>query len=75
MAVTVQRQFTSVVTERDEDACVGSSLENGTAIIQVDLRKLDLQHTVKTTSTICWRKDPSSVEMHALSTFHSCNVL
>ena len=38
MAVTVQRQFESVVTEIDQDAFVGSSIENGTTLIQFDLR-------------------------------------
>jgi hypothetical protein len=31
-------QFESVVTELYEDAFVGSSIENGTTIIQCDLR-------------------------------------
>jgi len=70
MAVTVQMQFESAVTELYEDAFVGSSIENGTTIIQFDLRKLDLQRVLETTSTICWRKDPYSVEIHELSTFH-----
>jgi len=43
MAVTVQMQFESVVTERYEDAFVGSSIEHGTTMIQFDLRKLDFQ--------------------------------
>ena len=38
MAVTVQMQFESVVTEIYQDAFVGSSIENGTTIIQFDLR-------------------------------------
>jgi hypothetical protein len=66
----VQRQFESVVTELYEDAFVGSSIENGTTIIQFDLRTLDFHRVLETTSSICWRKEPSSVEMHALSTFH-----
>ncbi len=40
MAVTVQMQFESVVTELYQDAFVGSSIENGTTVIQFDLRKL-----------------------------------
>ena len=43
MAVTGQRQFESVVTELYQNAFVGSSIENGTTIIQFDLRKLDFQ--------------------------------
>jgi hypothetical protein len=70
MAVTVQMQFESAVTERYQDAFVGSSIENGTTISQFDLRKLDFQHALGTTSTICWRKEPYAIEMHALSTFH-----
>jgi hypothetical protein len=71
MAVTVQMQFESVVTELYEDAFVGSSIENGTTIIQCDLRKLDLQRALATTSPICWRKEPYAVEMHELSPFHN----
>jgi hypothetical protein len=71
MAVTVQMQFESVVTALYEDAFVGSSIDNGTTIIQFDLRKLDFQQTLETTSTICWRKEPYAVEIHELSTFHN----
>ena len=71
MAVTVQMQFESVVTEIYEDAFVGSSIENGTTIIHFDLRKLDFQHVLGTTSTICWRKEPYPVDIHELSTFHN----
>ena len=71
MAVTVQMQFESVVTEMYEDAFVGSSIENGTTIIQFDLRKLDFQRVLETTSTICWRQEPYSVEIHELSPFHN----
>jgi Transposase len=71
MAVTVQMQFESVVTELYQDAFVGSSIENGTTIIQFDLRKLDFQRALGTTSTICWRKEPYHVDIHELSTFHN----
>ena len=71
MAVTVQMQFESVVTAVYEDAFVGSSIENGTTIIQCDLRKLDFQRALETPSTICWRKEPYAVEMHELSTFYN----
>src|SRR5439155_11964092 len=71
MAVIVQMQFESAVTEFYEDAFVGSSIENGTTIIQFDLRKRDFQRALETTSTICWRKEPYAVEIHELSTFHN----
>jgi Transposase len=71
MAVTVQMQFASVVTELYEDALIGSSIENGTTIIQCDRRKLDFQRVWETTSTICWCKAPYAVEVHELSTFHN----
>jgi hypothetical protein len=58
MAVTVQRQFASAVTDLYEDAFIGSSIENGTTIIQVDLRTLDLQRVLGTPSTIWWCKTP-----------------
>jgi hypothetical protein len=54
-----------------QDACVGSSIENGTTIIQFDLRNLDFQRVLETTATICWRKEPYAVEIHELSTFHN----
>jgi hypothetical protein len=71
MAVTVQMQFTSVVTEMYQDAFGGSSIENGTTMIQFDLGKRDLQRELRTTSTICWRQDPYHVDIHALSTVHN----
>jgi hypothetical protein len=71
MAVTVQMQFESVVTEMYQDAFVGSSIENGTTIIQFDLRQLDFQRALGTTSTICWRQEPYHVDIHELSTFHN----
>src|SRR2546423_15658636 len=71
MAVTVQMQFESGVTEMYQDAFVGSSIENGVTIIQFDLRKLDFQRALGTTSTIYWRPDPYPVDIHELSTFHN----
>jgi hypothetical protein len=71
MAVTVQMQFESAVTEMYQNAFVGSSIENGTTIIQFDLRKLDFQRALGTTATICWRKEPYHVDIHELSTFHN----
>jgi hypothetical protein len=70
MAVTVQMQFASVVTEMSQDAFGGSSIENGATIMMFDLRQLDLPRALGTTSPICWRKEPSHVDMHELSTFH-----
>jgi hypothetical protein len=48
MALTVQMQFTSAVTEIYQDAFVGSSIENGTTVIQFDLRKHDFQQELGT---------------------------
>ena len=70
MAVTVQRQFASVVTERYQDALVGSSIENGTTVIQFDLRRHNVQQELGTQATLCWRKESSHVAGHELSTFH-----
>src|SRR5439155_19252080 len=55
----------------DQNALVGSSIDNGTTLLQCDLRQLALQQELGTTSPICWRKAPSHVDMHALSTFHT----
>ena len=71
MAVTVQMQFTSAVTERYQDAFVGSSIENGATIIQFDLRQHDFHDDLGTQATICWRKDSYQVDVHELSTFHN----
>jgi hypothetical protein len=71
MAVTVQMQFESVVTELYQDAFVGSSIENGTTVIQFDLRQLDFQRALGTTATICWRQEAYHVDIHELSTFYN----
>jgi hypothetical protein len=60
----------SAVTELYQDAVVGSSLAQGTTIIQCDLRKLDCQGALGTTATICGRQEPYPVALHELSTFH-----
>src|SRR6266571_717234 len=69
-AVTVQMQFTSAVTERYQDAFVGSAMENGTTIIQFDLRQHDFHYELGTQTKICWRKESYHVDVHELSTFH-----
>jgi len=71
MAVTVQRQFTSAVTEIYQDAFVGSSIENGTTMITFDLRKHDFQQELGPQATLCWRKESYHVDVHELSTFHN----
>ena len=71
MAVTVQMQFESAVTEMYQDAFVGSAIEHGTTIILFDLRKHDLQSELGTKAKLCWRKKPYAVEIHELSTFHN----
>src|SRR3989442_204516 len=71
MAVTVQMQFTSAVTEMYQDAFVGSSMENGTTIITFDLRQHDFQSELGRQATLCWRKETYHVDVHELSTFHN----
>ena len=71
MAITGQMQFTSAVTEIYQDAFVGSSIENGTTVIQFDLRQHDFHQELGTQATLCWRKDFYQVDVHALSTFHN----
>ena len=71
MAVTVQSQFESAVTEMYEEAFVGSSIENGTTLIKFDLRNLDFQRESGITSTIYWRTDTYHVDVHELSTLHN----
>jgi Transposase len=71
MAVTVQMQFESAVTEMYQDAFVGSSIENGATIIKFDLRQRDFQQELGATSTLYWRKEAYHVDMHELSTFHN----
>jgi hypothetical protein len=71
MAVTVQMQFESAVTEMYQDAFVGSSIENGATIITFDLRQHDFQQELGATATLAWRKESYHVDIHELSTFHS----
>ena len=71
MAVTVQMQFESVVTEIYQDAFVGSSIENGTTVIQFDLRRHNFHQELGTQATLCWRKASYHVDVHELSTFHN----
>ena len=71
MAVTVQMQFESAVTEMYQDAFVGSSIENGATIITFDLRQRDFHHELGTPSTLYWRKEAYHVDIHELSTFHN----
>src|SRR6201993_487237 len=71
MAVTVQMQFESVVTEIYQDAFIGSSIENGTTIIQFDLRRHNFHQELGTQATLCWRKESYHVDVHELSTFHN----
>jgi hypothetical protein len=71
MAITVQMQFTSAVTEIYQDAFVGSSIENGVTIITFDLRQHDFQRELGTPARLCWRKESYHVDVHELSTFHN----
>src|SRR6266481_4637844 len=71
MAVTVQMQFASAVTELYQDAFVGSSMENGTTIIPFDLRQHDFHQELGTQAPLWWRQEASHVEVHELSTFHN----
>ncbi len=71
MAVTVQMQFESVVTEIYQDAFVGSSIEHGTTVLQFDLRRHNVQQELGTQATLCWRKESYHVDVHELSTFHN----
>ena len=71
MAVTVQMQFESAVTEMYQEAFVGSAIANGTTIITFDLRKLNFQQELGTTAESCWRQDFYHVDIHELSTFHN----
>src|SRR2546427_12566631 len=70
MAVMIQMQFASAVTEIDEDDFVGSSRENGTTMIMFAPRQHDFHQELGTQATLCWRTDSSHVDVHELSTFH-----
>jgi Transposase len=71
MAITVQMQFESAVTEMYQDAFVGSSIENGVTIITFDLRQHNFQQELGTPARLCWRKEAYHVDVHELSTFHN----
>src|SRR5438093_10822446 len=70
MAIRVQMQCESAVTEMYQDAFVGSSIENGVTIITFDLRQHDFQQELGTPAKLCWRKESYHVDVHELSTFH-----
>ena len=71
MAVTIQMQFASAVTELYEDAFVGSSMENGTTILTFDLRQHDFHQELGTQARLWWRKESYHVDVHELSTLHN----
>ena len=71
MAVMIQMQVASAVTEIDEDAFVGSSRENGTTMIMFALRQHDFHQELGTQATLCWRQASYHVDVHELSTFHN----
>ena len=71
MAVTVQMQFTSAVTEMYQEAFVGSSMEHGTTLIMFDLRKHDFAQALGTQAPCSWQKAFYHVDVHELSTFHN----
>ena len=71
MAVTVQMQFESAVTEMYQDTFVGASLENGATSITFDLRQRDVHHELGTPSPLSWRKEAYHVDIHERSTFHN----
>jgi hypothetical protein len=71
MAMTVQMRSESAVTERDQDAFGGSSIENGVTMIPFDLRQHDFQQELGTPARLYWRKESYHVAVHALSTFHN----
>ena len=54
-----------------QDAFVGSAIENGTTIIQFDLRQHDFHAALGTQTKIWWRKEAYRVDVHELSTFHN----
>ena len=67
----MQMQFESAVTEMYQDAFVGSSIENGTTVIQFDPRQHNFQQELGPQATLCWRKESYHVDVHELSTFHN----
>jgi hypothetical protein len=70
MAVTIQRQCASAVTELYEDAFGGSSMENGTTMITFDLRQHDFHQDLGTQARLWGRKEASHVAGPELSPFH-----
>jgi hypothetical protein len=56
MAGTVQMPCESAVTEMDQNTFVGSSSENGTTMLQFDLRKLDSLHFSQFVARQYWWK-------------------
>jgi hypothetical protein len=70
MAMTVQMQCESAVTEMYQDAFVGSSIDNGVTIITFDLRPHAFQQELGPQARLWWRQASYHVDVHELSTFH-----
>ena len=70
-AVTGQRPWASVLTERSQDAFVGSSMANGATMMPFALRTRDVPRVWGTTAPLWWRQEPSQGARHARSTCHN----
>ena len=70
MAVTVQRQLASAVTEMSQDAWVGAALEHGTTLILFALRQHAFPQALGPQATRGWRPAADHGKVPALLTFH-----
>ena len=66
----MQMPFASVGTAISQDAVGGSSIANGTTMMQFDRRQPAVHCALGTTATLCGRQEPSPLDMHDLSTCH-----
>ena len=70
MAIRIETEFDSAVIQSNKDVFTKSYIENGTTIIEFDLRKRDYQKVFDIKSKIYWR-EPYTVDVHEFSTYQN----
>lgn len=70
MAIRIETEFDSAVIQSNKDVFTKSYIENGTTIIEFDLRKRDYQKVFNIKSKVYWR-EPYTVDVHEFSTYQN----
>jgi hypothetical protein len=70
MPITIRSRFTSAVVESNEDVFVRSYIEEGSTVIEFDMKKRDYRKE-GIISEIHWPEKTYSIDVHEFSTFHN----